>query len=156
MPVHLNEKGFTFIELMVTLVILALLASIAVPLVQLSIQRSKEQNLVQALQKIRNAIDAYKKATDEGHVKKNIYESGYPASLSLLVRGVEDVKDPNRRKIYFLRKLPSDPMLDDEGDKWGKRSYQSAADNPKEGDDVFDVYSKSDGVGLNGVPYREW
>ena len=159
MSVKIRAKGFTFIELMVTLAILALLASIAVPLVQVTMQRNKEQNLTQSLRQIREAIDAYKKAADEGRVKKNADESGYPASLSLLVEGVEDIKDPKRRKIYFLRKLPQDPMQDktDDGDSnWGKRSYQSTAEDPKEGDDVFDVYSTSNEAGLNGVPYRDW
>ena len=122
-------------------------------------QRSKEQRLGTSLRQIREAIDAYKKASDEGHIKKSDEESGYPPSLSILVDGVEDTKDPKRRKIYLLRKLPLDPILDDikDGeDSWGKRSYQSANDDPKEGDDVFDVYSTSNGVGLNGVPYREW
>lgn len=151
--------GFTFIELMVTLAILALLATIAVPLVQVTMQRNKEQNLTQSLRQIREAIDAYKKAADEGRIKKSADDSGYPKTLSLLVTGVEDIKDPKRRKIFFLRKLPQDRVLDennDELDNWGKRSYQSTADEPKEGYDVFDVYSTSSGVGLNGVPYREW
>lgn len=154
-----GAKGFTFIELMVTLVILGLLASIAAPLVQVNMQRNKEQNLTQSLRQIREAIDAYKKAADEGRIKKSADESGYPTSLFLLVEGVEDIKDPKRRIMFFLRKLPQDPMQDqvDEGnDNWGKRSYQSTSDNPKEGDDVFDVYSTSSDIGLNGLPYHDW
>jgi general secretion pathway protein G len=159
MSAKVKAKGFTFIELMVTLVILGLLASIAAPLVQVSMQRNKEQNLTQSLRQIREAIDAYKKAADEGRIKKSAEESGYPASLSLLVEGVEDIKDPKRRVMFFLRKLPQDSMqdkADERNDNWGKRSYQSTADDPKEGDDVFDVYSTSGEVGLNGVPYRDW
>lgn len=159
MFVKVKVRGFTFIELMVTLAILGLLASIAAPLVQVSMQRNKEQNLTQSLRQIREAIDAYKKAADEGRIKKSADESGYPASLSLLVDGVEDIKDPKRRVIFFLRKLPQDPMqdkADERNDNWGKRSYQSTADNPKEGDDVFDVYSTSNEIGLNGVPYHDW
>lgn len=155
----LKTTGFTFIELMVTLAIMALLATIAVPLVQVTMQRNKEQNLMQSLRQIREAIDVYKKAADEGRIKKSADESGYPKTLLLLVAGVEDIKDSKRRKIFFLRKLPQDPVQDasnDDVDNWGKRSYQSTADDPKEGDDVFDVYSTSSGVGLNGVPYREW
>lgn len=138
---------------------MALLASIAAPLVQVSMQRSKEQKLNESLRQIREAIDSYKKASDEGRIKKNADESGYPPSLSFLVDGVEDIKDPKRRKIFFLRKLPQDPTSDylvDGADNWAKRSYQSTSDDPKEGDDVFDVYSTSNGVGLNGVAYREW
>ena len=154
-----KSKGFTFIELMVTLVILGVLASIAMPLVQVNIQRHKEQKLSDSLRQIREAIDAYKKASDEGRVRKSIDESGYPASLSMLVDGVEDIKDPKRNKIFFLRKLPRDPMQSDMNeafDNWGKRSYQSTAVEPKEGDDVFDIYSTSSDIGLNGVAYREW
>ncbi|NOU26025.1 MAG: type II secretion system protein [Methylotenera sp.] len=156
---YAKVKGFTFIELMATLIILAVLASVAVPLVQVNMQRSKEQRLNESLRQIREAIDAYKKASDEGHIKKSADESGYPSTLSVLVDGVEDIKDPKRRKIYFLRKLPVDPTLDEikaGEENWGKRSYQSAYDDPKEGDDVFDVYSTSSGAGLNGVPYRDW
>jgi general secretion pathway protein G len=159
MTMKLNVRGFTFIELMVTLVILALLATIAVPLVQVNMQRNKEQKLIQSLRQIRKAIDAYKQAADEGRIKKSADQSGYPPSLASLVEGVEDIKDPKRRKIYFLRKLPQDPTQSSAltGDNnWGKRSYQSSPDEPEEGEDVFDVYSTSDETGLNGVPYREW
>lgn len=154
-----GAKGFTFIELMVTLVIIGLLASIAAPLVQVNMQRNKEQNLTQSLRQIREAIDVYKKASDEGRIKKSADESGYPPSLSSLVEGVEDIKDPKRRIMFFLRKLPQDPMqdkVDDGNGNWGKRSYQSTSDNPKEGDDVFDVYSTSSDTGLNGLPYHDW
>lgn len=150
--------GFTFIELMITLVILAILASVAMPLVEVSMQRTKEQKLNDNLRQIRLAIDAYKVAADEGRINKRADESGYPPSLNSLVDGVEDIKDAKRRKIFFLRKLPMDPMSENQGnvENWGKRSYQSTSDNPKEGIDVFDVYSTSNEIGLNGVPYREW
>ena len=156
---QIKNKGFTFIELMVTLVILGLLASIAVPLVQVSMKRSKEQNLALSLRQIREAIDAYKNAADNGRIKKNANESGYPPTLYSLVEGVEDIKDIKKKKIFFLRKLPLDPMIPfvaNSSDKWGLRSYQSTAESPKAGEDVFDVYSLSDETGLNGVPYREW
>ena len=87
-------------------------------------------------------------------------ESGYPKNLIELVEGVEDQRSPNRKKIYFLRRIPADPMSSDSSlkpeDSWGLRSYASPPDEPAEGDDVFDVYSKSAKVGLNGVPYIKW
>jgi general secretion pathway protein G len=159
MKKNVSQFGFTFIELMVTLAILVVLASIAMPLMQVSMQRTKEQKLSESLRLIRTAIDAYKKASDEGRIKKNVDESGYPPDLESLVIGVEDIKDIKRNKIFFLRKLPQDPMSETANkgnDNWGKRSYQSSAEDPQEGRDVFDVYSLSDGVGLNEVPYREW
>lgn len=155
-----GDAGFTFVELMVTLAIMAVLATVAVPLTKVSAQRMREQELRTALREIRTAIDAYKRAADRGQVVVNIGESGYPPTLDVLVSGVADRKSPNGRTLYFLRRLPRDPMADqnDEGasSTWGLRSYQSEPDDPREGDDVFDIYSKSDKVGLNGVPYRQW
>ena len=109
---------------------------------------------------MREAIDAYKQAVDEGRVAKRANESGYPKSLEVLVDGVEDAKDPKKSKIYFVRRIPRDPMSPDRdvsaSDTWGKRSYASPPDDPKQGDDVYDIYSRSAGIGLNGVAYREW
>lgn len=157
---RMASKGFTLIELMVTVAIVAVLASVALPFTELSLQRGKEQDLRRALREIRTAIDAYKQAVDEGRITKMADQSGYPPSLKVLVEGVTDAKDAESRKIYFLRKVPRDPLADDASsaaeDDWGKRSYESPPDDPKEGKDVFDVYSKNEGVGLNGVPYREW
>ena len=89
-----------------------------------------------------------------------VEDSGHPKSLEILVEGVEDAKSPKRSKIYFLRRIPRDPMALDTrsaaADTWGKRAYKSPPDDPQEGDDVYDVYSLSKKVGLNGVPYREW
>lgn len=154
-----RARGFTLIELMVTVTLLALLASAVVPFMQLTSQRAKEQDLRLALREIRTAIDAYKKAADEGRVERTADQSGYPKSLSVLVEGVVDLKDPHSRKIYFLRRLPRDPMARADlppEETWGLRSYDSEADAPKAGDDVYDVYSLSEKVGLNGRPYREW
>lgn len=155
----MKRTGFTFIELVITLAILAILASITMPMVQLNMQRAKEQKLAENLRLIRHAIDEYKRLADEGRIKKNVDESGYPPTLETLVEGVEDVKDIKKRKIYLLRKIPQDPIyadINDEINNWGLRSYQSANEEPREGDDVFDIYSLAEGVGLNGVPYREW
>lgn len=152
--------GFTLIELLVTLAILAVLASLVVPLAQVQVQRVKEQELRLALREIRTALDAYKRAHDEGRIRRVAASSGYPPSLDVLVEGVDDQRDPNRRKLYFMRRVPRDPLADDpaltDAATWGKRSYASEADEPREGDDVYDVYSRSALVGLNGVPYRRW
>ena len=156
----MRQKGFTFIELVITAAIVAVLASIAFPLGEVAMKRNKEQELRLALREIRSAIDTYKRASDEGRIKKEIGDSGYPKQLEELVEGVENLKDPKKSKIYFLRRLPSDPMTSHPdwppAQTWGKRSYESPPDRPQEGKDVFDIYSSSTQKGLNGVPYRLW
>lgn len=152
-------RGFTLIELLVTVVIVGILASVALPLSELSRQRAKESELRQDLREMRTAIDAYKHAGDEGRIQVSVDQSGYPPNLSVLVDGVTDAKSADSRKIYFLRRIPRDPFADgdvDAGASWGKRSYDSPPDAPHEGKDVYDVYSLSDGIGLNGIPYRKW
>jgi general secretion pathway protein G len=146
-------KGFTLIEMLIVVAIVALLASIAAPLAELGWQRGKEQDLRHALREMRTAIDTYKRLADEGQIEKKADASGYPPSLATLVEGVTDKKDPQGGKLYFLRRIPKDPIT---GEAWGLRSYASPADAPAEGKDVYDVYSKSENVGLNRVPYREW
>jgi general secretion pathway protein G len=152
--------GFTLIELVITVAIVAILASIAMPLNELVVQRAKEQDLRRALREIREAIDVYKQASDEGKIRKSIGESGYPKKLEELVEGMDDQKSPKKERIYFLRRIPRDPFASDPNlsaaETWGKRSYASPPDDPKEGDDVFDVYTRADGKGINGRPYREW
>ncbi|MFA7349550.1 MAG: type II secretion system protein [Methylotenera sp.] len=160
-----NSKGFTLIELVVTVAIVAILASVAMPMLQLTVQRVKESELRANLRQIRDAIDAYKKAVDEGKIVKSIEQSGYPPSLEVLVDGVVDVKDPSKHMIKFLRRIPIDPMSSPDKNangygnvehRWGLRSYVSQASNPTEGEDVFDVYSLSQQVGINGIPYSQW
>jgi general secretion pathway protein G len=151
--------GFSLIEMMAVLAILAILASAAIPMTQLAVQHSKEQQLQVSLRQLREAIDAYKRAADEGRIAKKVGESGYPRSLDDLVRGVEDLRDANKAKIYFLRRIPTDPMAPQGlvgAESWRKRSYVSPPDDPKEGDDVFDVFSRNENVGLNGISYQKW
>jgi general secretion pathway protein G len=154
------QSGFTLIELVVTVVIVGILASAIVPLGQLTIKRAKEAELRAALREIRSALDAYKKAIDDGRLEKTVDASGYPSSLEVLVQGAPDIKDPKKQPIRFLRRLPRDPMYPDASaspqETWGKRSYASPVDMPSEGVDVYDVYSLSRESGLNGVPYKSW
>lgn len=155
-----STAGFTLIELIVTVAIVGILATGAMPMAELAVQRNKEQALHTALIEIRSAIDAYKEATDTGRVLRAAGASGYPASLRVLVEGVPDAVNPQAAKIYFLRRIPRDPMAGDGSltadETWGLRSYASSAEAPQEGEDVYDVYSKSSGTGLDQVPYREW
>ncbi len=157
----MRSRGFTLIELVITVAIMALLATAVIPSAQLMYQRQRESELRDALRTIRTAIDAYKKAADAGRIKKEADKSGYPPDLQTLVDGVDDASSPKEGvKIYFLRRVPRDPFWPDStsppADSWALRSYASPADDPQPGDDVFDVYSRSTRSGLNGVPYREW
>lgn len=155
-----RSRGFTLIELLVTLGILAALSSVVVPVAQLQIQRNKEQQLRHALWDVRAAIDAYKQAGDEGRIRRDAGATGYPSSLEELVEGVEDQRDPKRRKLFFLRRVPRDPFASAEittpAETWGKRSSSSEAADPQEGEDIYDVFSRSALTGLNGTPLSEW
>lgn len=154
------RRGFTLIELLITLALLAVLATLVVPMVQVTQQRQKEQELRVALREMRLAIDAYKKASDAGRVKKTLGATGYPPTLARLVEGEEDQADPKKNKMFFLRRLPRDPMGDDpnlsDEQTWRVRAYASEASDPQAGADVYDVMSSSKQQGLNGVLYSRW
>src|SRR5712675_2340508 len=153
-------QGFTLIELVITVAIVALLASVALPVSELAVQRTKEREVGRTLRQVREASDAYKQASDEGLIQKSVGDSGYPKKLEDLAEGVDDQKNPKKEKIYFLRRIPRDPLNADPTlsapATWGKRSYASPPDDPRDGDDVFDVFSLAPGKGINGQSYRDW
>lgn len=157
---YARHSGFSLIELLVAAAIVGVLASVAVPFVETTVKREKEYELRRALRDIRTAIDAYKHATDAGRVAMLKTDSGYPPTLEALTMGVEDATNKDGPKLYFLRRLPRDPFVADlsvpASATWGKRSFDSPPDHPRAGADVFDVYSTSSLVGLNGQPYKEW
>lgn len=154
-----KNPGFTLVEMVVVVAIVGILASAAIPFIQFGQHRLKERELRHALREIRTAIDAYRKATADGQIAREADSSGYPPELAVLAEGVTDVKSPDARKIYFLRRIPHDPFAPHqapENEVWGLRSYASSPTEPKAGSDVFDVYSLNPGTGSNGTPYRDW
>ena len=157
----MGHKGFTLIEVLITVTILAILASTVMPRSNMSLKRAKDTELRENLRTIRKAIDEYKRVWDEGRIKKNAGESGYPPDIKTLVDGVDDAASPQSgKKIRFLRRIPRDPMNPETSiaphETWRLRSYQSGPDDPKEGDDVFDVYSRSDDTAIDGTLYKTW
>jgi general secretion pathway protein G len=158
MSVQRVTRGFTLIELLVVMLVLGVLAAAAMPVAELTLQRERERDLKQALREIREAIDAYKRASDTGQIVVPSNSNGYPASLELLVQGTADLRTGGQR-LVFLRRIPPDPfaatgLTPVQG--WRLRSYQSSYDKPEPGADVYDVSSRSTLVGLNGVPLKDW
>jgi len=155
-----TRRGYTLIELLVVLAVLGLLAGLAMPLAEVTVQREKERELKRALWEIRDAIDAYKRAADLGAIARAAGTSPYPPTLDALVQAMPDARTDHRgQALRFLRRVPRDPFADPAlppERSWGLRSYLSDADRPQPGADVYDVYSTSPRSGLNGVPLKEW
>ncbi len=150
-PMRASERGLTLAELIVTITILTILMSAAVPLVRFQVKRQKERELRADLWTMRNAIDKYKDAADRGAFQTKVESQNYPPDLQTLVDGV----DVQGKKLRFLRKIPIDPMTGQ--DEWGLRSMQDDPDSDSwGGQSVFDVYSKSQGTGLDGTKYSTW
>jgi general secretion pathway protein G len=146
-----GEAGLTLVELIVTVAILGILASAAVPIARFQVQRQKERELRRYLWEMRDAIDKYKDAADKNAFQTKVDSQGYPPDLEELVKGV----DVQGKKVKFLRRIPVDPMTGKA--EWGLHSMQ---DDPTSdsygGQSVFDVYSKSTGTALDGTKYSEW
>ncbi|MBT9456650.1 MAG: type II secretion system protein [Burkholderiaceae bacterium] len=154
-----SSRGFTLVEMLIVLAIMGVLAAAARPILELSVQRSQEFALREALRTLRTGIDAYRRAAEAGRIAVAADASGYPPSLQALVQGVPDAKSPKDIKLYFLRRLPRDPFSDPSvpaEDSWGQRSSDSPPDAPQAGRDVFDVYSRSDRVALDGSKVKDW
>jgi len=153
-----NPRGYTFIELLVVVTILMVLASAVLPLAQVTSQRQREAELRRNLREIRTAIDKFKDAVDTGQIPTTELRpdnQGYPPDLETLVEGVTRANDATATKLKFLRRVPIDPMTNSAD--WGERSYQDKPDSTSwGGQNVFDVYTKSDGTGLDGTKYRDW
>jgi general secretion pathway protein G len=147
-----NQRGFTLIELIVATAILTILTMMALPLARVSIQREKERQLRSALWEMRDAIDRYKDAAEMGKFQTKVDSQNYPPDLDTLVKGVEA---QGGKKIRFLRSIPTDPMTKTK--EWGMRSMQDDADSDSwGGQNVFDVYTKSEGEALDGTKYKDW
>jgi len=154
----LTERGFSFVELLVVMTIVLILASAVQPLARVTIQRTREAELRRVLREMRTAIDKFKDAADSGQIpttELKVNSEGYPPDLQALVDGVSAAHDATGRKLKFLRRIPVDPTTGN--DEWGLRSYQDKPDSTSwGGGNVYDVYSKGQGTGLDGTKYRDW
>lgn len=149
-----NARGFTLVELLATVTIIAILVGMAIPLARNSIKREREQDLRNALREMRTALDKYKQASDDGKIEVPTDTEGYPQTLDALVDGVQLIGQAGKN-IKFLRKIPIDPMTN--STDWGMRSYQDETNSQSwGGQNVFQVYSKSEGVAFDGTRYKDW
>jgi len=153
-----SAHGYTFVELLVVTTIVLILASAVQPLARVTIQRQKEVELRRVLREMRDAIDKFKDAADQGMIPTTELKAnseGYPPDLEILVDGVSVANDASGRKLKFLRRIPVDPMTGEA--EWGLRAYQDKADTTTwGGQNVFDVRSLSEGTALNGTKYKDW
>jgi len=154
-----KKRGFTLVEMLVTLTILAIMAAVTIPLAKTAVKREKEISLRRNLRMMREALDSYKKLADENRIEVEKETEGYPPDLETLVKGIEvrsnkEGEDANRI-IKFLRRIPIDPMTNSY--EWGLRSFQDDLDSDIwGGENVYDVYTKSPGIALDGSKYRDW
>jgi general secretion pathway protein G len=156
-----RAHGFTLVEMIITLSLLAVLALSALPLGKMAVKRENEIELQRALRLVRESIDAWKKLADEKKIEVDEDTEGYPPTLEALVKGVE-VQDKNatekaarKRIVKFLRRIPKDPMTN--SFDWGIRSYQDDPDSDVWGEEnVYDVYTKSQALALDGTRYKDW
>ena len=153
-----QSRGLTFIELLIVVAILMVIATVVIPMAQVAVKRQRELELKRALEQMRNAIDMYKMYADQGFIMQDdVEQEGYPPDLETLVDGVEigGPENPIPKTIKFLRKIPIDPMTGEE--EWGLRSYQDDFDsNSWGGENVYDVYSLSTGQALDETYYKDW
>lgn len=155
-------RGFTFIEVMVTLVLLSIMASVAIPYMEIAVQRQKEYELKSVLRKVRSAIDRFHRDWEEGYLSRHsdaFSEDGYPRTLSSLVEGVE-LEGPTGNKRYYLRRIPNNPFVDPQlplEEHWEIRGYQDAPDTIIwNGVDVYDIRPLTDKVAIDGTLYSDW
>jgi general secretion pathway protein G len=153
-----DERGYSFLELLVVTAIMFILASVVMPLAQVTAQRQREVELRAALRQMRTAIDKFKDAVDQGRIAATELKpgsEGYPPDLETLVEGVSMQNDQSGVKLKFLRRIPIDPMTNTT--EWGMRSYQDRPDSSSwGGQSVFDVYTKSGATAIDGTKYKDW
>jgi general secretion pathway protein G len=154
----MNQRGYTFVELLVVTTILLILASAVMPLAQVASQRQREAELRRSLRELRTAIDQFRNAVDQGRIPTTELEpenQGYPPDLETLVEGISAANDASGTKIRFLRRIPPDPMTS--STEWGLRSYQDSPTSTSWGrENVYDVYTTFEGTALDGTNYRDW
>jgi general secretion pathway protein G len=150
---RIGQRGFTLAELVLVVALVALLTTMALPVAKFSVKRRREEELREALRTMRTAIDDYKHLSDQGQIPLKLGSEGYPPDLDTLVKGVDLVGQLTKRK--FMRRIPKDPMTGET--EWGLRSYQDEPDSDTwGGDNVYDVYSKSDATAIDGTKYKDW
>ena len=152
---RLPSQGLTLIELIVAVTLLSILSMAALPIARVQLMRERERELRRALREMRTAIDRYKESADRGMIQVELGTEGYPKTLEVLVEDVTIVNSPDEKKLKFLRRIPRDPMTN--STEWGLRSYQDEPDAlASGGENVFDVFTRSQGTAMDGSKYSEW